>query len=359
MVPLLLPSMKSELDLSSNQLAWVFNSYGLCVAVGVILVGWFGDMVRTVFVFALGTLAFSIGSLGVAFAQSYELMAFGRMVQGLGAGIFTPLIPILLTKASPEQPGRVLIIWGSIVGFVAAFAPLIYSGFLASYGFGLAFVFLAVVSLLGLAILLVGAQNDANAESDKVPPQFEELLRSPRLWSALGYVFCTYGAFTYFLFSFPLKLAAYDFQFMSIGLFLSMMWLSFSLLSTLLRNQVDGPNLGKIVFAAPVLMALGFVISTALSDIPWLMLSAVVIGAGLACSNAPSTQLILRFAPPGLVAFSASLDITVARLGGALCVASLTVTEPGVAAFSMVLLSGLALAFASFAMPNSKTAPST
>lgn len=346
LVPLLLSSIQNHLDLSFGKLAWIFNSYGFCVALGVIGAGWFGDTMRTTRVFAVGVLLFSMGSLMAAFAESFNWMLIGRIVQGLGAGVFSPLIPILLTRSSPDQPGRVLIVWGSITGIVAALAPLIYSNMLSDQAYQYAFVFLAVVSLCGLAILMAGSQNDTRQQNSMKLPSFKWMRNAKQLWAVFGYVFCTYGAFTYFLFRFPLTLTENALQFTGIGLLLCIMWLWYSVLSSLLRKHVDGPYLTRIVLIAPILMASGFVILGLTDSLPWLFTSALFVVAGLAFSNSPSTQLILRFAPEQHQSLSSSLDITFARIGGVLTVATLASAPTPIAAIAMVGLSGIGFACA-------------
>ena len=103
---------------------------------------------------------------------------------------------------------------------------------------------------------------------------------------------------------------------------------------------------------APVLIAAGFPFVYFCHNVPCLIVSALLVGSGLACSNAPSTQVILGFAPRGMRAFSASLDITFARLGGVATVGLLAQTMFGFAALSIGLLCILAFVFALVAVRN-------
>lgn len=109
-------------------------------------------------------------------------------------------------------------------------------------------------------------------------------------------------------------------------------------MSTLLRNQVDEPHVRKVLLAAPVQIASGFALAFFCNEITCLALGSVLVGSGLACSNAPSTQLILKFAPKGMSAASASLDITFARLGGVATVTLLAQSLFIYAVLAVVLL---------------------
>ncbi len=164
-----------------------------------------------------------------------------------------------------------------------------------------------------MAIVHSSQPGDEPAHAIRQVASYSKLLRSRDLWVMFGYVFCTYGSITYYLFRLPLWLSDNQFQVVSIGLSLSILWLSFSVVSTLLRNQVDEPHVRKILLAAPVLIASGFPLAYFCHEITCLALASILVGSGLACSNAPSTQLILKFAPKGMSAASASLDITFAQ----------------------------------------------
>lgn len=346
LVPLLLPEIQNEFGLTLSQMAWVFNSYGIAVAVGVLIGGWLGDVGNANRIFGIGVLFFATGSMLVAFAASYEALTAARALQGLGGGIFSPLIPILLTRASPRQPGKVLIVWGSVAGYVASAAPFFYSSVLNGHRWNLAFIILALISLVALAIVLVSRPPDTQTPSAPAVPRYTRLLRAPELWIVFGYVFCTYGAITYYLFRLPLWLAQQEVQVVSIGLNLSILWLSFSIVSTLLRNWVDEPHLKGIMLAAPLFVAAGFLLAYLCNSAVCLIVASALLGTGLACSNAPSTQLVLKFAPRGMSAISASLDITFARLGGVMTVAFLAQTLFGASVLVMIAMCLAALLFA-------------
>ena len=342
LVPLLLPAIQEQFGLSIGDLGWVFNSYGFAVAIGVLFGGWCGDTFYTRKVFGFGVALFAAGSLLVAAAESFDALIMGRILQGFGGGIFSPLVPLLLTRASPEKPGRMLIVWGSIAGYVAAFAPLFYGSILGEHSWTLAFVLNAIIAAIALVILngstmAAGPQSHVTAKKD-----YSELLRSRDLWVTFVYVFCTYGTITYYLFRLPVWLSSNEVNEASIGLVLSVLWLAFSILSALLRNHVDRHHIKTIMLAAPVLTILALPPLLFNENLSLLILSSVLIGSGLACSNSPSTQMVLRFAPEGMSAVSTSLDITFARLGGITTVAVLAETRPTHAAAAVCVLCLLA-----------------
>ena len=323
LVPLLLSAIQLQFSLTVGDLAWVFNSYGIAVALGVLLGGWCGDIFNTRKVFGFGVAFFAAGSLVVAASESFEMLIIGRLFQGFGAGIFSPLVPLLLTRVSPQNPGRMLIVWGSIAGYVTAFAPFFYGHFLSAYGWKIAFVIIAALAIVALIILILTHPRNDIAPASRPILNYSELFHTRKLWVTFAYVFCTYGAITYYLFKLPIWLSKADDRSVGVGLALTILWLTFSGLSTLLRNMVDRHHLRTIMLAAPFLIAAGVPLSYYSENIWLIVLSPALIGAGLACSNAPSTQLVLRFSPKGMSGVSTSLDITFARLGGIATVAIL------------------------------------
>jgi MFS family permease len=338
LVPLLLSAIQLQFSLSVGGLAWVFNAYGIAVACGVLLGGWSGDVFNTRKVFGVGVALFAAGSLVVAASDSFEMLIAGRFLQGFGAGIFSPLVPLLLTRASPEKPGRMLIVWGSIAGYVTAFAPFFYGHFLSEHGWTFAFIFIAILAIIALAVLIGTHPKNETPPSARPTLLYSKLFQSPKLWLTYAYVFCTYGSITFYLFRLPIWLSNNDSSAVGVGAALTIFWLTFSGLSTLLRNLVDRPHLRTIMLIAPVLIALGVPLAYYSEDLWLIVLSPLLIGSGLACSNAPSTHLVLRFSPKGMSAVSTSLDITFARLGGIATVAMLAAAPFGYAVPSIGLL---------------------
>ena len=339
-------------------LAWVFNAYGISVAVGVVVGGCLGGPFGIKRMFGIGVLSFASGAALVACAGTFETLILGRVLQGFGGGVFSPLVPLLLTRALPLRPGKILIIWGSITGYVAAFAPLTVSQVIPFFGWQSVLVLFVAVSGLAFLLSIEAIPEDDPNMSTRTSPNLMLLVQAPKLWCVFGYIFCTYGVITFYLFRLPLWLTDTDYSIKLVGIVLTTIWVSFSIASTLLRNLVDGPHLKSIVLAAPLLIAASFLVTLHAGHAGWPLVSAALIGAGFACSNAPSTQLVLKFSPPGLSVISASLDITFARLGGVATVAWLAQStfSHSVIAVTGLSLGALTCAFIFVEKPCGRTA---
>lgn len=342
LVPLLLPEIQNDFGLTIEDLSWFFNAYGIAVAAGVLLSGWGGDALNTRLVFCAGVAIFAAGAAVVALAGGFQMLVFGRVLQGLGGGLFSPLVPLLITRVSPQKPGRALIYWGSIAGYVAAFAPFLYSNVFGAYGWQFAILLNALVASVAFAALLVSPVPEQAKASKTVETNYSTFLRARNMWLCFAYVFCSYGCITYYLFFLPVWLTETNTTAISIGFLLSILWLTYAVMSTLLRGLVDGPYLKTIMFAAPLLISASIPILIFDQSVAALVLASVLVGSGLACSNAPSTQLILKFAPKGLSALATSWDITFARIGGILFVYLLADTDLHHAATFVCLSCGMA-----------------
>lgn len=345
LVPVLLPSVQADLGLSLVELSLVFNAYSIAMAVGILACATGGNRFKSSKLFGLGVVLFLLGSTFIFTASGHFPLIIGRVFQGLGAGLFSPLIPVLLTQATPDRPGRTLILWGSTAGYIAAFAPLAYGTILSETHWQAAFLFIAC--LAGLSLFFIGMSHGAGVspalKGKKV--RYSSIFGSKKLWLTFAYVFTTYGAVSFFLFRVPLLLVEFGQDMAGVGVVMSLLWLSFSILSALLRNLVDNYHLRLIMMSAPLLIAFGVLLALS-GNFYFLLLSSCLVGCGLACSNAPSTQMVLRFAPKGLSALATSIDICAARLGGIAMIAIFAGAGLGISVGAIFVASLIAAACA-------------
>ena len=328
MLPLLLSAIKEDFSLSVIELAWVFNAYAIAVAIAVCCSGFAGDVLDPRKLFIWGVSLFAMGSFLSASSDGLNALIVGRVVQGTGGGLFFPLVPILLTHASAGRAGRILMIWGALTGVSAAVLPMLGAAMLVGFGWSAIFVAFAAVSILALLFVALG-QNRVDAFRTRRVPNYRKLLTIRGYWLLLFYVFVTYGCFSYYLFHFPVSWHSNGFDDTSISIFLSCVWLAFSGASFLLRNQIDGNGLRWGLLAAPGLLGLSFLVASFdVNGRVFQLLSAVLVGTGLACCNSPTTHLLLLISPKDLRATSSSLDIIFARGGSVLTVSLLATLGP-------------------------------
>ncbi|MER5610851.1 MFS transporter [Streptomyces sp. NPDC002215] len=101
-----LPSMRSDLQMSSAGLQWVFNAYSISFAGFMLLGGRAADIYGRKRMFLIGLGLFTAASLAGGLAQEGWQLLAARAAQGLGAAVLAPATLTLLTTAVPEGPAR-------------------------------------------------------------------------------------------------------------------------------------------------------------------------------------------------------------------------------------------------------------
>jgi EmrB/QacA subfamily drug resistance transporter len=151
-----LPRIQHDLHFSATGLSWVMNAYTLVFGGLLLLGGRAGDLFGRRRLFILGTVLFTLASLGGGLAPSAAWLIVARIVQGLGGAMAGPNTLALLTTtfADPKMRVRVLALFSgmSSAGFAIG---LILGGLLTQWlswrsvlfinvPFGLVVVLLAV-----------------------------------------------------------------------------------------------------------------------------------------------------------------------------------------------------------------------
>jgi len=121
-----LPAIHKEIGGSLATLEWTVNAYTLAVAATIITAAALGDRLGRRRVYITGLLLFTAASATCAVAPSPEILIAARAVQGIGAGIITPLSLTIPTSAfSAQRRGAIIGIWGGIGGLAIAAGPLV------------------------------------------------------------------------------------------------------------------------------------------------------------------------------------------------------------------------------------------
>jgi EmrB/QacA subfamily drug resistance transporter len=113
-----LPSIRSSLRFSEQDLQWVVNAYTVTFAGFLLLGGRAADLIGRRRVFVAGLTLFALASLAGGFADSKVMLIAARAVQGLGGAIVAPASLSILTTTFEEGPARnrAVGIWGAMGG---------------------------------------------------------------------------------------------------------------------------------------------------------------------------------------------------------------------------------------------------
>lgn len=128
-----LPVLRRAFNVSSAQIQWLVISYilmvGLTLPLSTLISHWFKT--RNIILFSI--LIFGLGAIIAAISQNYFWLLFGRTIQGIGTGLF---IPLMFTIAALIFPSNKLGIAMGLISVVMNFAPAIgptLSGVIINY----------------------------------------------------------------------------------------------------------------------------------------------------------------------------------------------------------------------------------
>ena len=108
LVPIVLPLLQTELDLTVQELARFYNVYGIAVAIAVLLGGYLGDTLGLLAVYIVGILLFIAGGVILTVAVSELTFIMGRIVQGFGGDCFPRLFQFFSPAFYQKGPGKYL-----------------------------------------------------------------------------------------------------------------------------------------------------------------------------------------------------------------------------------------------------------
>src|SRR3954466_5127648 len=125
-VAVALPSIRTDLGASLQQLEWTGNAYTLAFAVTPRPGAALGDRFGRKRTFLVGLALFTASSAAAALASGAGELVAARTAQGIGGAIVAPLTLTLLASAfPPDRRGAALGIWSGISGMGVALGPLV------------------------------------------------------------------------------------------------------------------------------------------------------------------------------------------------------------------------------------------
>lgn len=159
-----LPTIGRSLNASISDLQWVVDCYTLVFATLLLLAGHLGDRFGRRRMLLTGLAIFALTSIAASFATSTTGLIAGRGAMGIGAALIFPATLALLVSLFPDRKERAgaIGIWSGVTGLSVALGPI--GGGLLVEHFSWSAVFLINVPLAIAAMvatrLLVGESRD-------------------------------------------------------------------------------------------------------------------------------------------------------------------------------------------------------
>ncbi len=151
-----IPSIVTELKISSTQVQWVQESYTLVFAALLLMFGTLADRIGRRKLLVIGIIVFALSSVLAALAWSGDTLIGFRVIQGVGGAM---ILPATLSIINATFRGRdraiAFAVWGSTIGGMAAVGPVL-GGWLTTYfswrwAFGINIPF-GILILIGIAL---------------------------------------------------------------------------------------------------------------------------------------------------------------------------------------------------------------
>jgi EmrB/QacA subfamily drug resistance transporter len=125
-----LPTLAKQFGVATTEIEWVALSYLLTLAAVIPAAGWLGDKFGTKRMFVLALAMFVLGSSLCGASQSLSQLIGSRVVQGLGAGMITPIGSAMLYRAFPLAERATATVGVLSVAIVAPAAGPVLGGLL-------------------------------------------------------------------------------------------------------------------------------------------------------------------------------------------------------------------------------------
>ncbi len=170
-----IPTIIDQLHVNLARAEWINSIYSLVFAAFLITVGRLGDRYGRRLLYLIGLCVFVGGSIFAGLSPDGNILILARFVQGVGASM---ILPSTLSTVNATFQGReraiAFGIWGSVIGGMAAFGPLLGGWLTTDYSWRWAFfinVPIGIAAFIG-SIFFVRETRDENVRTGWDIPGF-------------------------------------------------------------------------------------------------------------------------------------------------------------------------------------------
>jgi EmrB/QacA subfamily drug resistance transporter len=176
-VNLALVPISEEIDGDLNILQWLLSGYVLIWAALVVPAGRFADIYGKRFSLNLGICIFMLGSLITAVGNDVFILIIGRLIQGLGAAIFSsPAWGMVFTSVPANKQGMAMGFVGASSGLGLAIGPSLAGWIIKEVGWRWLFYVNIPLGLMVIAVLLAYAPYEQKQENAPTIDWFSVIL---------------------------------------------------------------------------------------------------------------------------------------------------------------------------------------
>jgi EmrB/QacA subfamily drug resistance transporter len=377
-----LPTLVRQLHASTSSLQWVTDAYTLAMAGLLLSLGSLGDRIGRQRTLAGGLVIFGVGSALAGLSGSAGELIASRVVMGVGAAAIMPATLSILTNVFtvPAERAKAIAMWAAVSGVGVAIGPTLGGWLLEHFSWGSIFmVNLPIVAIALIAGRLV-VPPSKNPHPDALDPVglltsiagvvavvyaiieapsygwlsvrtlgvtgaglaiitawviFElrsshpmvdlRVFRNARFSAASFSVTMIFLALFGWLFLFTQQMQfVLGYDTLQAGVRALPFAITIGAVSQPAAKLAARVGTKSVVAAGLFMMAVGFALmasSTVHTGYSFLLVSSVVIAAGMGMAMAPATESIMGSLPPAQAGVGSAVNDTTRSLGGALGVA--------------------------------------
>lgn len=314
--PIVLASLSKDFSISSEGSVVLAYSYNIALVAGIVP-SYFAKNPRILLAFFRGGLVvFSLGALLLVTSNAFYGLVLARVLMGLGAGVFSPLIPSIIAVTFKDKT-KYLSYWATTTGVVCVVAPLALIVVAQLSALRSSVVLILALSLLALLLVSIG-RSTGSGEEAPAQADIPTTTSLASLLSVLGIVFIVYGQLTWLMYAVPLRAAREGFSDTQLALLGASPWIAFTAMSYAM-SKVGSEYFPRCLLFSATLAALALVVFAQLpaASVLGLLGVMVTVGTAMALANIPSTSLAFSYVASSKFGLISCLDILSARLGGA------------------------------------------
>lgn len=167
---LAIPHLRGVFSATTEEISWVSTGYLLGAAATMPAAGWVATRIgrRNTCLWAL--LVFTLSSLACGLAPSLPLLIAGRIVQGVAAGVLTPLEQVILRETfPPQEQAMAMSLYGVTIMAGPALGPVL-AGYLIDAGqWPWVFYINVPIGLIGMAMVHTHVHDSVGSQRSRTP----------------------------------------------------------------------------------------------------------------------------------------------------------------------------------------------
>ena len=171
-VNVVLPTLITEVGLTTTDAEWVTAAYSLTFASLLIVAGRLADRFGRRLIFVIGLVVFVVSSVLVAMSGSPVTIIGARALQGVGAAMILPSsLSILNSVFVGKSRAAAFAVWGATIGGMAAMGPLVGGWLTTDFSWHWSFLInvpIGVVVLIGALVFVPETRDKASANGADV-----------------------------------------------------------------------------------------------------------------------------------------------------------------------------------------------